>query len=361
MDDIAPSIISRLPPDALVSLANTTSASITSKADDVWNKKLIAMGYGPVPCAQGFYFCVNKVGDEHEVAIQRMIAGGVVAHLVAYFRKHPDAYKALEWPICYSTLTYDELSPEMVEFLTVQIKKLWEETKALIDEHHIPWIISLSFWDEDSISDEIEDDANIARPVDLSIVPVALHYGVWPSQGVWEHYLPQILLQYPGFFQTGKMTDPTGWIDYDSNTFHNLEDIKDELEAKALQDYDEYGKAYLYLLYMTNNRTDANSYIADFAKEIVMENPTDMIHLVGYHYDEKIFTTLLAAIRRYDVFKKWIIPIIRGEIFFHQAEDQVIVNFFDLPQNKLTKREMEYVRSHKEEFIHPGVREMLGI
>lgn len=360
MDDIAPSIISRLPPDALIALANTTSASITSKADDIWNKKVVEMGYSPVPCAQGFYFCVNKVGNEHVIAIQRMIAGGVVAHLVAYFRKHPKAYKKLDQSTCYSALTYDELSPEMVEFLTLHIKKIWEVKDEIIETHHILWIITLSFWDEDSISGVIQDDTNIGESIDRSIVPVALHYGEWPGEEVWSAYLPQILLQYPGFFQTGKMKDATGWVDYDRDSFPtNLEDINDELEALAQQDYDKYSKAYLYLLTITGNRADANSYIADFAKEIVMENPKDMIHLIGYYYDEKIFTTLLAAIRRYDVFEKWIMTIIGAESYYEDNEGR-ITNFFDLPQNKLTPKEMDYVRSHVDDII-PFSRKMLGL
>jgi len=139
------------------------------------------MGYPSVSCAQGFYFSVMYAGNEYEQVLNRLIAGGVTAHLIAYTQTHPQALRALLSSTSYPIdLTYQDLAQTTIEFLTEQLRVLYEKNKSLRlnTRHQVSRIILLGFLGENEREDIIHDDDSITVRVELSSVPVALHYGL---------------------------------------------------------------------------------------------------------------------------------------------------------------------------------------
>lgn len=85
--DVVPLILSYLTVDNLIALAQTTTlTSVESKAD-IWNDKLVALGYDRVPCAQGLHFLVVSLTNPITL-LTATVSTGVIEHVTAVMKRH---------------------------------------------------------------------------------------------------------------------------------------------------------------------------------------------------------------------------------------------------------------------------------
>lgn len=107
-------------------------------------------------------------------------------------------------------------------------------------------IAYLSSCSEREVADRIENNTDMPSDARYSIVPVALHYNLWPSTEIFYHYLPAFFLGYPEFFRI----PDAGWVDYclecNEDALAELRDIYPALSILAMGDPAKYGPAYLY-------------------------------------------------------------------------------------------------------------------
>lgn len=290
--DIAASILSRLPLDSILALANSLKNPPVLE-EDHWRDLIQQLGYPQVPFAQGFYFSLQGLTPAE--VVRNILLSKVDAHLKVYLDRH--GIGLLLNTRALRNVPAERLTPHALELLKSQLFKSWtgltpfleledygtpevrEYVEGLILVYYkcpvILEIIIASVYDTDLEKiDAVITDLDLEYDKWEKMIPILFKPGryLYPSEGVWNNFFYTIVTQHPHVFD-----DPDyGWMDFHVGAARKrLERIFLKLQELADSDYTRYRMPYFYVAALAGK--SIADYIYRHAEKIRNDSDRAMI------------------------------------------------------------------------------------
>lgn len=204
-------------------------------------------------------------------------------------------------------------------------------------------IAYLSSCNEEQVADHIEADTDTSSDVRYSIVPVALHYRLWPSTEIFYHYLRAFFLNYPEFFRI----PGADWVDYclecNEDALAELRDIYPALSILATANPAKYGPAYLYAARVLKDYDGLAAWIQKYGGSLKGISLSDVGYLT-YCDSRPAQLALLERARKMGDGAELLLDMLNAEF----ALDEKGVSLFE--EIELTEDERQAILSKRESF-----------
>lgn len=281
--DIAASILSRLPLDSILALANSLKNPPVLE-EDHWRDLIQQLGYPPVPFAQGFYFSLQGLTPAE--VLRNILLSKVDAHLKVYLDRH--GVELLLDKGVTRDIPAERLTPHAMGLLKSQVFKSWECPTPFLEvedydtsevREYVEGLILVYYKCpvilEIIVASVYEVHLNkiegVITDLDLEydkwgeMIPILFKPGryLYPPEDAWNGFFYTIVTACPQVFD-----DPDyGWLDFRVGLAKTrIERIFMELQELADRDYARYRMPYFYVAALAGK--SVADYIYRHAAEI---------------------------------------------------------------------------------------------
>lgn len=296
---VSTKILPQLPIESIVSLA-ATQCYDSDRSDDIWNQRLIAMGYPPVDIlTQGFYFCVNGNSDP-AMQFRNIVFNKVDAHVTAFLNHHSKLWDGDKRATLESLLTEGfchNLTPNDV---TPYARELIRDIvfRPHIDEYHATvaagdlqeakdTLVKTLFLELDGITHSPLQSCNLLNDIKaelvstpailltcedlldypINIIVDLLRYYNYPTLDMWLHYIDFILNN-----ALDAWKDPNaGWRQYDEEIVRD--GLPEVTDMKMFKSGDKRYLSYLYVAIRQRNTEGVIALLIMYNEEIRADPP----------------------------------------------------------------------------------------
>lgn len=328
-------------------------------SDREWNKKLAELGYPPVPYAQGLYFIVISQRTPEKI-LAAVLAAGVIAHIEAVCRALPNGYAMLsdEEVMENACDSVEKFTPEVNKWLGAEYGRRDVKFESL-SGYPAFQIAFLNPCDEQERIDFIQDDNETCLPHARSIVPVALHYKVWPRSSVYDRYYEDFFLAYPEFFLDDELV---GWIDL--NIQHNAEKYAKRLAAifprlKTLgwEQPERYGPAMLIAAKSVDHQAIVD-WLDEHREWFFNTFPAASIPYYVWVCDTTVQRAVLRAARQVGLGGEMMFELLNAQLYDTERDSLTLAatddSLLDMEDSILKPREQQHILNGMIDILQEG-------
>lgn len=370
-EDVSRNIISRLPIESVIALSGTLKAGRAVDDTEYWNTKVREMGYGRVPFAQGFCFCL-RMGKTPELQLRALLLAGVDAHVMAFLRKHgtgllldPVATQDVETtsPLIEETIDgllfipgIEEQRSKAIDGEEIDVRDFFVTILKPLILHYINSPIIL-----DSIIGQSLAPVNILNPNEeeyhydkikhtqlRKLYPIYFRHGLIPTGNYYTSLVDEILLETPEYYHDLEYH----WIDeYDNETRpmlqQSISSCYDELMERAWKDYAKYRLAFIYAAanHPDSKLQDVIEYIQAHAKKFAEEANPELVSnfIATYVYNNGVDEAkdLLLAVYRA------VLPYGKGPLWLYLFLTHRMTEYYEFYDDP----DFDPLPSEREEFL----------
>lgn len=370
-EDVSRNVINRLPIESVITLSATLKAGRVIDDTEYWQIKVREMGYGRVPFAQGFCFCL-RMSEEPVQQLRALLLGGVDAHITTFLNKYGNDL-LLDIDATKGVKTAGPAVTDLIDELLVIPGIEEERAKALDNEAYngsdffsdvlrpLLTRYSTSPIITDSLVRRALTPVNILNPREYSycyeelspmmarkVYPTYARYGIYPTDRYYVDLVDLILLDTPEYY-----SDPDyPWIEEYTNETrpllqHNIATCYDRLKERAWKDYAKYRLAFIYAAanHPESKLQDVIEYIQAYAKELAEEDDPKLVSnfIATYVYNNDLDEAkdLLLAVYRA------VLPYGKGPLWLYLFLDTRMTEYYEFYDDP----NFDPLPSQREEFL----------